>query len=282
MAEALDWLDGAIGPDAVETTLRRFVDEFPPVAVYQKALTVEEYLAGETDGVAHRQAALEEMLMLWLANLNPAFAPFRELFDDAPLAASDRLSEDHGRPPRVLRRPALLRPRQPEPHRPPPRPGPGRARFSGRPARFHPRPLGPRPGPADLCGCRRASTSSAKKRKRFSPARARPGLRSSAPTRRPPRWPCSARHCTAGCGASPEPEPERFSLDLDWMPNLVLIAKNTYVWLDQLSKKYQRPITRLDQIPDEELDALRAAGLHRPLADRPLGAQPRPRSASSR
>ena len=32
-------------------------------------------------------------------------------------------------------------------------------------------------------------------------------------------------------------EPERFSPDQDWMPNLVLIAKNAYVWLDQLSHK---------------------------------------------
>ena len=78
LAEALDWLAAAIGPEAVETALRRFVDEFPPVAVYKNAVTVEEYLAGETKGVAHRQAALEEMMMLWLANLNPAFAPFRE------------------------------------------------------------------------------------------------------------------------------------------------------------------------------------------------------------
>jgi len=31
-----------------------------------------------------------------------------------------------------------------------------------------------------------------------------------------------------------------------------LIAKNSYVWLDQLSKKYQSDISRLDQIPDEE------------------------------
>ncbi|MDD8019303.1 MAG: alpha-amylase family glycosyl hydrolase, partial [Bacteroidota bacterium] len=41
-----------------------------------------------------------------------------------------------------------------------------------------------------------------------------------------------------------------------WMPNVVLIAKNIYVWLDQLSKKYRREIKRLDQIPDEELDQL--------------------------
>ncbi|HAP35175.1 MAG TPA: alpha-amylase, partial [Bacteroidetes bacterium] len=51
-------------------------------------------------------------------------------------------------------------------------------------------------------------------------------------------------------------EHEQFTPDIDWMPNVVLIAKNIYVWLDQLSKKYQREIKRLDQIPDEELDQL--------------------------
>jgi len=51
-------------------------------------------------------------------------------------------------------------------------------------------------------------------------------------------------------------EHEQFTPDIEWMPNVVLIAKNIYVWLDQLSKKYQREIKRLDQIPDEELDQL--------------------------
>ena len=46
------------------------------------------------------------------------------------------------------------------------------------------------------------------------------------------------------------------SPDSNWMPSVVLLAKNSYVWLDQLSKKYQRSITRLDQIPDRELDTL--------------------------
>jgi hypothetical protein len=44
------------------------------------------------------------------------------------------------------------------------------------------------------------------------------------------------------------------------MPRLVLLAKNTLVWLDQLSKQYKKPITRLDQIPDEELDLLASRG----------------------
>ncbi len=51
-------------------------------------------------------------------------------------------------------------------------------------------------------------------------------------------------------------EPERFTEDTDWMPRVVLLAKNAYVWMDQLSKKYQRDIRTLDQIPDEELDQL--------------------------
>jgi glycosidase len=56
------------------------------------------------------------------------------------------------------------------------------------------------------------------------------------------------------------PEYERFSDDADWMSNVVLIAKLAYVWLDQLSKTYGRSITRLDEVPDEELDQLASRG----------------------
>ncbi len=44
------------------------------------------------------------------------------------------------------------------------------------------------------------------------------------------------------------------------MPGLVLMAKSTYVWLDQLSRTYGRAIRTLDGIPDEELDRLRDWG----------------------
>ncbi|APG28582.1 hypothetical protein A7E78_12450 [Syntrophotalea acetylenivorans] len=57
-----------------------------------------------------------------------------------------------------------------------------------------------------------------------------------------------------------EPEAERFSPDTDWMPRTVLIAKTIYVWLDQLSSQYGRPIHRLSQIPDAELDLLAKRG----------------------
>ena len=56
-------------------------------------------------------------------------------------------------------------------------------------------------------------------------------------------------------------EPEAFSSDSAWMPRVVLVAKSTYVWLDQLSRTYGRDIHTLDAIPDEELDALARWGV---------------------
>ena len=55
-------------------------------------------------------------------------------------------------------------------------------------------------------------------------------------------------------------EYEAFSQDTNWMPRVVMMAKCTLVWLDQLSKWYKRPITTLDQIPDAELDKLAEGG----------------------
>ena len=57
-------------------------------------------------------------------------------------------------------------------------------------------------------------------------------------------------------------ETERFSPDQEWMPTTVLIAKSTYVWLEQLSRYYGRHIHRLDQIPDEELRRLAGHGIN--------------------
>ncbi len=56
-------------------------------------------------------------------------------------------------------------------------------------------------------------------------------------------------------------EPEQFSLDTEWMPRLILVAKSTYVWLDQLSRRTGRDIRTLDAIPDEELATLARRGI---------------------
>ncbi len=62
-------------------------------------------------------------------------------------------------------------------------------------------------------------------------------------------------------GGPEDHAPEAFSDDADWMPNVVLMAKSTYVWLHQLTQSYGRPIATLDAIPDEELDRLARWGV---------------------
>ena len=52
------------------------------------------------------------------------------------------------------------------------------------------------------------------------------------------------------------------STEHNWKQNIVLIAKNTFVWLYQLSDKYNKPIKHLDQIPIEELESLRSFGVN--------------------
>ena len=50
------------------------------------------------------------------------------------------------------------------------------------------------------------------------------------------------------------------------------MAKNVYVWLDQLSKKYRRPIQRLTRSPMKSWTP-GTMGFYGPLADRPMGAE---------
>ncbi|HUV91156.1 MAG TPA: alpha-amylase, partial [Anaerolineae bacterium] len=236
--QALDWLDERLGREAVDAALCRFVDEFPPLAVYRQEVPLAGYLEGETAGVPHRQIVLEELLMLWLANANPAFSPFLELFDHAALgretAYNQIVSElraffetqpafgpDNQNLVDMLRSPAVA-----VPHSLPGQLEYIRERWGYLIGRYvyrllssldliqeEERAIFPGPGPSRVY--------------EFA------GL----------EW-----------------DLERFSPDRDWMPTLVLIAKNAYVWLDQLSKRYGRSMTRLDHVPDEELDTLARRG----------------------
>lgn len=234
MSQALAWLEQRLGRETVEKTLRRFSEDFPPLAVYRREIGLDAYLSGESDGVPHRNIALEELLLLWLANVNPAFAPFLELFDDEPLeretAYTQVIAELHAffeTQPRfgphnqnlvdMLRSPALA-----APHSLPGQLEYIRTRWGALLGRYMFRLL----GSLDLI------------REEERPIFVGPG-----PTR---------VYEYIGLNL----EVERFSPDREWMPRLVLMAKNTHVWLDQLSRKYGRPIQRLDQIPDEELATL--------------------------
>ena len=237
--QALHGLYEKMGKQEVDDTLRRFAIEFPPLAVYRQEMDLDIYLEGETSGIPNRQIVLEEMLMLWLANKNPAFSVFIELFDDSALEMDTsyleimeflhsffdnqpRFGPDPQNLVDMLRTPALVVPHS----------------LTGQ-LQYIREKWGYLLGPYLL---RLLSSLDFIKEDEI------------AELRRMASWGRAPAEVYEYLGI--EEEPERFSFDLEWMPRLVLMAKNVYVWLHQLSRKYRRSIYRLDQIPDEELNLL--------------------------
>jgi hypothetical protein len=257
MAGALEWFDHRIGKEELDKTILGFVQQFPTTDVYREETTSAEWLAGATDGIAHRAVAFEEMMLLWLANANPAFKPFSELFTDQSLAAVTRYQQIttglreffSTRPPLgpqklnlidMLRAPALASPDS----------------LSGQIAYIVEHW-------AELIGAsltRLLLAIDVLKEEdvaiwmRFNPAGGNDGRR------RP--WGSEDKRGEVPSYSESGQESERFSPDQEWMPTTVLIAKSTYVWLEQLSRHYGRHIYRLDQIPDEELRRLAGHGVN--------------------
>ena len=86
MTAALDWFAAKVGSKELDTLLLTFVEHFPGSSVMRGLETPTQWLRGTTDGMPHRAAALEELLLLWSANRNEAFKRFEELFEDKALA----------------------------------------------------------------------------------------------------------------------------------------------------------------------------------------------------
>ena len=252
--QLLEQLSGTVGQDALERTLQCFVEVFPASSVYRGEQTPEAYLDGSTDGTPHRFVALEEMLLLSLSNQNPAYEKFQELLDESKLKEATAYQsviqglEQHlddepgfegsggGSILRLLRAPALASPTSLS----------GQLEF----IRSNWSPfLGDR---FEVLLTRILKTLDViKEEQKWGLA----GPASEYPA------PVLDANALKGEAFSRKPvEYERFSTDLSWMPRAVVLAKSTYVWLEQLSRQYGRAITRLDQIPDEELDELSRRG----------------------
>jgi glycosidase len=238
MERALAVLNAELGQPAVEATLGAFLGLFPPASVYRGELSPGEYLRGSTAGVPNRLVVLADLLVLWLSNQNPAFAPYEDLFVDEPLAARTAYEHIMG---------ALVHHFRSQPGF-----GPedqGLADMLRSPAIAVPASI---PGQVEyirdhwgyLLGDQIPDL-----------LRALDVMSEEAKAALPGPGPIQVADFS-----DLDAEWERFSPDRDWMPSLVLIAKNTYVWLDQLSKWHGRPVTRLDQIPDSELDVLAQRG----------------------
>lgn len=241
-------LDAKMTKEGVDNLLLNFMEQFPPTEVYQGKCTAKDYLArncidaGTKQERSNREQTLEELILLRIANEDPAFRPFNIMFNDVELqkdpaydAAWATIQQSFANLPKfgpfnhdlinMLREPIVFAP------------------LSLKRQLDYIRQYW-----ADLLGdlLRRLleglDTLSEEEKMAWGP--------------------------TNGGDVEMDPydysglmkEYERFSPDKDWMPCVILMAKTVLVWLDQLTKKYGYPITRLDQIPDEELDTLHNEG----------------------
>jgi len=75
-----------LGSGEVENVLRKFIEQFPPISVHKGITTIDQYLNGSTDSKPNREILIEEIILLHLENLNPAFQNLKEFFDDKKLS----------------------------------------------------------------------------------------------------------------------------------------------------------------------------------------------------
>jgi glycosidase len=263
-SRGINHLTNRLGKEDIDKVLLEFTSEFPPMDVYNGRILPEEYVNGTTSGKPNREILLEELLLLNLENDNPAVSSLEELYSDKPLVHktkyADFISEAENffvteKPfgkenlplTQFLRRPIKTNPYSIE----------GQLDYIINTwgvfiyHAFYDRLLGGK----DLLH---------EDYKLFVPHGG--GEKATPPV---PKYEFDAAFferlkakIAAGEALTADEaqfyysEHEQFTEDIDWMPRVVMIAKNTYVWLDQLSKKYQREIKRLEQVPDEELDNL--------------------------
>jgi len=235
--KALEYLSEKLSKDDVELLFFKFADEFPTNDVFNKVKTSKLYLNSNTDGIPNREIIVEELLLLWLENQNPAFEPFNELFDDNDLKSNTEYQKfinelkqyfysqptfgtDNQNLIEMLRMPAIVAPNSLQ-----------------KQLEYISDKWGELLGDF-LQNILKALDfiSEEKKLRGFGPGEI---------------------NIPEYFG---EEEYERFSPDREWMSKVVMIAKNVYVWMDQLSKQYQKNITHLNDIPDEELDKLAEYG----------------------
>ncbi len=253
------WLRKNIGASEFERSANTFVELFPSTPLYRGEESVDHYLHKSISAASNRQAVLIELILLWLENRNPSFAPISTLIDDGELKKESKYDDiitDSDKffdtqPKFSSDKPSLLKMlRAPiEAH---PDSITNQLQFM---AKHWEKILSKSPYLLKLLTAVDILKEEGKYFLMLAQSQADknkiPEVRRASylgfGEKEPQAVPQFRGH---------EFESENFSPDLGWMPKLVLIAKSTFVWLDQLSKKYQRSITRLDQIPDEELDIL--------------------------
>ncbi|MBY9010401.1 MAG: hypothetical protein KGD74_11100 [Candidatus Lokiarchaeota archaeon] len=83
--ELYEFLENKIGSSKLEEAIYSLIEEFPPDIVYHEEEKIEEFLKDEIGGVENKIHFIDEFVNLWLGNMNPSYSPFIELFDDESL-----------------------------------------------------------------------------------------------------------------------------------------------------------------------------------------------------
>lgn len=261
MDRAVYYLKEKTGGENFEKILIKFVTDFPPPEVDSGKLSPAGYLSGSTGEKNNREIVLEELLLLNIGNNNPATESLNEIFSDKSLKNETHyeklidladvffgnekpFGEDNLPLTQFLRQPILTHPRNLQ----------DQLGFVRKKWGLY---IYEKFGDRILSGRDLFAEDSRSFGIGF--------IKSTPPVPEYKHGDSSPEsHGFAGTATGiPEDElnyyyteSEKFTPDTDWMPGVVMMAKNIYVWLDQLSKKYGRQISRLDQVPDEELDRL--------------------------
>jgi glycosidase len=260
-SRAIDHLEEVIGEEELRKLLYEFIELFPPMEVYRGKSTPYDYLRSYTGNKSNKEITLEEMFLLNFANINPANEKLRELFDENYFSDKEIYSRLINQLEIFLEEEVPI--------------GTGEFdlfNYLMKPILSNPDSLSEQLDfildnwdivLKDKFINRVLSNKDLLKEEitfEFG------GGGGSAPTIVPKYK--GEYKSTEGFTLEKSlfnyandinttyEETEQFTSDIHWMPNVILMAKNIYVWLDQLSKKYQREIKSLDQIPNAELDEL--------------------------
>ena len=223
------WLTKEIGSEELEKALRLMLNDFPPPSVYKGEIDIDTYLEETTDEIPNKYITISSMINLWLCNYNPAFSGNLELFDHSELEKKtdylqiiEKIKEFFDNHPSF---------------------GPDRLNFLEMLRSLSLKAPHSIKGQLEYINEKWGSLIAPL---RFKILLALDFFKEEEKLR------------GLGPGKAQVYEydylDENYTPDRDWMPRVVMIAKNIYVWLNQLSKKYNTHFHKLDHVPNEELD----------------------------
>jgi glycosidase len=241
LAGALDWLERTVGTAKLELVLKLFIERFPPTSLYNNEITSDIYLDTDVDDGRTRQEVLKHLLVHWLECNNPAFNQFPELFDRGILEKDSDYELVTGELSRFLFTLPSVDP------------------FDKKLIEILQGPV--LAAPHSLAGQMEFIRTAWREDIHTHIYDLLGGLDFIAEEQKPAFSGPGPAHVPEYHTEEAVIEEEHFSPDHSWMPSVVLLAKNAYVWLDQLATTYDVPVATLADIPDQALHEIADRGI---------------------